>query len=161
LARATSHEIAAAFGGDDIAVRARGDLIGPTAPAEAMQFLAGLGVDAEGLRVLGGPAGVASLPGTDVREGVLEGSQLGVAERAPLTPVKDKHGRAGGQPLGQRYRAAQLIGKGEAGGSVPYRKARRGSRRLDFPYCGGDAAHDWDGNLRADLIELGLQAACC
>jgi hypothetical protein len=26
---------------------------------------------------------------------------------------------------------------------------------------GGDAAHDWDGNLRADLIELGLQAACC
>jgi len=39
-------------------------------------------------------------PGTDVREGVLEGSQLGVAERAPLAPVEDKHGRAGGQPLG-------------------------------------------------------------
>jgi hypothetical protein len=43
---ATSHEIAAAFGGDDIVVRARGDLIDPTVPAEAMQFLAGLGVDA-------------------------------------------------------------------------------------------------------------------
>ena len=42
---ATSHEIAAAFGGDDIVVRARGDLIDPTVPAEAMRFLAGLGVD--------------------------------------------------------------------------------------------------------------------
>ena len=58
---ATSHEIAAAFGGDDITVRARGDLIDPTVPAEAMQFLAGLGVSAEQLRALGGVAGVARL----------------------------------------------------------------------------------------------------
>ena len=58
---ATSHEIAAAFGGDDIAVRARGDLIDPTVPAEAMQFLAGLGVTAEHLRSLGGVPGVARL----------------------------------------------------------------------------------------------------
>ena len=58
---ATSHEIAAAFGGDDITVRARGDLIDPTVPAEAMQFLAGLGVTAEQLRALGGVAGVARL----------------------------------------------------------------------------------------------------
>jgi hypothetical protein len=56
---ATSHEIAAAFGGDDIVVRARGDLIDPTVPAEAMRFLAGLGVGAERLRSLGGAAGVA------------------------------------------------------------------------------------------------------
>ena len=39
---ATSHEIAAAFGGDDIAVRARGDLIDLAVPAEAMRFLAEL-----------------------------------------------------------------------------------------------------------------------
>lgn len=58
---ATSREIAAAFGGDDIAVRARGDLIDPTVPAEAMRFLAGLGVDADGLRALGGAAGMARL----------------------------------------------------------------------------------------------------
>ena len=58
---ATSHEIAAAFGGDDIAVRARGDLIDPTVPAEAMQFLAGLDVTAEHLRSLGGVPGVARL----------------------------------------------------------------------------------------------------
>src|SRR5690349_23017380 len=40
---ATSHESAAAFGGDDIVVRARGDLIDATRPLEAMRFLAGLG----------------------------------------------------------------------------------------------------------------------
>ena len=54
---ATSHEIAAVFGGDDIVVRARGDLIDPAEPAEALEFLAGLGVDAARLRALGGPAG--------------------------------------------------------------------------------------------------------
>jgi hypothetical protein len=32
---ATSHEIAAALGGDDVVVRARGDLIDPSRPAEA------------------------------------------------------------------------------------------------------------------------------
>ena len=58
---ATSHEIAAALGGDDIVVRARGDLIDPTEPAEAMEFLAGVGVDAGRLRMLGGLAGVAKL----------------------------------------------------------------------------------------------------
>src|SRR5215469_13913795 len=39
---ATSHEIAAVFGGDDIVVR--GDLIDPAEPGEALEFLAGLGV---------------------------------------------------------------------------------------------------------------------
>src|ERR1700736_6735712 len=43
---ATSHEIAAAFGGDDIVVRPRGDLIAPTLLAEGVEFFAGLGVDA-------------------------------------------------------------------------------------------------------------------
>ena len=43
---ATSHEVAAALGGDDIAVRAAGDLIDPTVPGQAQQFLAGLGVSA-------------------------------------------------------------------------------------------------------------------
>ena len=49
---ATSHEAAAAFGGDDIAVRSRGDLIDPTRPLEALRFLAGLGSGVEKLRVL-------------------------------------------------------------------------------------------------------------
>src|SRR6201993_5264565 len=42
---ATSHELAAVFG-DDVAVRARGDLVDLSVPDEAMEFLAGLGVDA-------------------------------------------------------------------------------------------------------------------
>src|ERR1700691_2562864 len=58
---ATSHEIAAVFGGDDIVVRARGDLIDPAEPGEAVEFLAGLGVDAARLRALVGPGGVGTL----------------------------------------------------------------------------------------------------
>jgi len=49
---ATSHEAAAAFGGDDVLVRARGDLIDATRPMEAIRFLAGLGRGADRLRVL-------------------------------------------------------------------------------------------------------------
>jgi hypothetical protein len=40
---ATSHELATTLGGDDTAVRARGDLVDATRPAEALRFLLGLG----------------------------------------------------------------------------------------------------------------------
>jgi HD-GYP domain-containing protein (c-di-GMP phosphodiesterase class II) len=49
---ATSHEVAGALGGDDIAVRSRGDLIDATRPLEALRFLVGLGTGLERLRVL-------------------------------------------------------------------------------------------------------------
>src|SRR3954452_7468152 len=49
---ATSHEIAATLGGDDVVVRARGDLIDPSRPAEAMRFMLGLGHGADRLRIL-------------------------------------------------------------------------------------------------------------
>jgi HD-GYP domain-containing protein (c-di-GMP phosphodiesterase class II)/DNA-binding CsgD family transcriptional regulator len=49
---ATSHEAAANFGGDDIAVRAKGDLTDTANPVEALRFLAGLGRGTERLRVL-------------------------------------------------------------------------------------------------------------
>ena len=49
---ATSHEAAANFGGDDIAVRAQGDLTDAARPAEALRFLAGLGTGFERVRVL-------------------------------------------------------------------------------------------------------------
>lgn len=45
---ATSHEIAARYGGDDVKVRARGDLIDSSRPGEALRFLVGLG----GVRML-------------------------------------------------------------------------------------------------------------
>jgi len=73
---ATSHEIAAVFGGDDIVVRARGDLIDPTEPGEAMEFLAGLGVDAARLTALGGPAGVGRLKAEGARADCEVGADL-------------------------------------------------------------------------------------
>jgi HD-GYP domain-containing protein (c-di-GMP phosphodiesterase class II)/DNA-binding CsgD family transcriptional regulator len=80
---ATSHEIAAAFGGDDIVVRARGDLVDLTEPAEAMGFLAGLGVDAARLRLLGGPAGVARLKAEGARADCEVGADLVARLRLP------------------------------------------------------------------------------
>jgi len=50
---ATSHELAMLLGGDDIVVRARGDLTDATRPAEALRFVAGLGHGLDRLRVLG------------------------------------------------------------------------------------------------------------
>jgi DNA-binding CsgD family transcriptional regulator len=73
---ATSHEIAAVFGGDDIVVRARGDLIDPAEPGEALEFLAGLGVDAVRLQALGGPAGVAKLKAEGARADCEVGADL-------------------------------------------------------------------------------------
>jgi len=49
---ATSHEAAAVFGGDDVALRARGDLTDATRPAEALRLLAGLGHGAQKLAIL-------------------------------------------------------------------------------------------------------------
>lgn len=80
---ATSHEIAAAFGGDDIVVRARGDLIDPTVPDEAMRFFADLGVGAERLRILGGAAGVARLKAEGARADCEVGAGLAGRLRLP------------------------------------------------------------------------------
>jgi len=80
---ATSHEIAAAFGGDDIVVRARGDLIDPTVLEEATQFLAGLGVDAGRLRVLGGVEGVSRLKAEGARADCEVGAVLAGCLRLP------------------------------------------------------------------------------
>jgi HD-GYP domain-containing protein (c-di-GMP phosphodiesterase class II) len=52
---ATSHEIASILGGDDVAVRGRGDLVDATRPAEALRFLAfvaSLGEGSGRLRVI-------------------------------------------------------------------------------------------------------------
>jgi HD-GYP domain-containing protein (c-di-GMP phosphodiesterase class II)/DNA-binding CsgD family transcriptional regulator len=49
---ATSHELAANLGGDDVVVRARGDLTDASRPQEALRLLAGLGTGADRLRIL-------------------------------------------------------------------------------------------------------------
>jgi HD-GYP domain-containing protein (c-di-GMP phosphodiesterase class II)/DNA-binding CsgD family transcriptional regulator len=56
---ATSHDIAGRFGGDDVTVRARGDLIDPSRPPEALRFLAGLGEGVDRVRMLSRAAGAA------------------------------------------------------------------------------------------------------
>jgi HD-GYP domain-containing protein (c-di-GMP phosphodiesterase class II)/DNA-binding CsgD family transcriptional regulator len=103
---ATSHEVAAVFGGDDIVVRARSDLIDPAEPGEAVEFLTGLGVDAARLRALGGPAGVAKLKAdwarADCEVGADLTARLGLSEavqRAVLDSFERFDGR--GVPVGR------------------------------------------------------------
>ncbi|HET7399852.1 MAG TPA: HD domain-containing phosphohydrolase [Intrasporangium sp.] len=80
---ATSHEAAAVFGGDDIAVRARGDLTDLSDPEEAMAILVGLGVDAARLRMLGGPPGLARIYEASTRADCEVGAELTRRLRLP------------------------------------------------------------------------------
>jgi len=150
---ATSHELAARFDGDDIVVRARGDLIDPTQPAEAMRFLTGLGDGAAKLRMLGRAVGAAVLDGFERFDG--HGAPVGkqgteIAEAARFAAVgyaavmfdavgdrRDPRRRTRraasplgpGRPVGRRRR-------GGAGGAahVPRRRgAGRGWRRSPTP----------------------------
>lgn len=73
---ATSHEVAAAFGGDDIAVRARGDLVDTARPAEAVRFLASLGTGVERLRVLARLPRVPGLVAAGARADCEVGAEL-------------------------------------------------------------------------------------
>jgi putative nucleotidyltransferase with HDIG domain len=57
---ATSHEVAARLGGNDILVRARGDLMDPSRPSEALRFLAGLGEGVDRLRLVSRARGAAA-----------------------------------------------------------------------------------------------------
>src|SRR5262245_14868606 len=58
---ATSHELAGALGGDDVLVRARGDLIDSSRPPEALRLLAGLRDGAGRLRILARAPSVPTL----------------------------------------------------------------------------------------------------
>jgi HD-GYP domain-containing protein (c-di-GMP phosphodiesterase class II)/DNA-binding CsgD family transcriptional regulator len=82
---ATSHEAAAAFGRDDVAVRARGDLIDATRPVEALRFLAGLGQGADRLRVLARGPGVGRIVTESARADCEVGADLTQRLRLPDT----------------------------------------------------------------------------
>jgi HD-GYP domain-containing protein (c-di-GMP phosphodiesterase class II) len=85
---ATSHEAAAAFGGDDVIVRARGDLIDATRPMEAIRFLAGLGHGTEKLRVLGQAPRLAKIVEASARADCEVGALLTQRVRLP-EPVRE------------------------------------------------------------------------
>ena len=89
---ATSHEVAAALGGDDVAVRAAGDLIDPTVPGRRSGS-AGLGVSAGQERALGGPAGVARLKAEGARADCEVGAGLAGRLRLPETAGTAQDGR--------------------------------------------------------------------
>jgi HD-GYP domain-containing protein (c-di-GMP phosphodiesterase class II) len=80
---ATSHEAAGAFGGDDVAVRSRGDLIDATRPMEALRFLAGLGSGADKLRVLARAPRVAKIVEESARADCEVGADLTQRLRLP------------------------------------------------------------------------------
>ena len=138
---ATSHEIAAAFGGDDIVVRARGDLIDPAVPAEAMGFLAGLGVDAERLQALGGIEGVIEAEGRGRPRGL----------RGRRDPGRPPAAAGGGGPRGPgRLRAVRRprpARPGRAGENVETaaRFAAVGYAAVMFDAVAGGAAAHRDG----------------
>jgi HD-GYP domain-containing protein (c-di-GMP phosphodiesterase class II)/DNA-binding CsgD family transcriptional regulator len=80
---ATSHEMAAMLGGDDIAVRSRGDLIDGSRPAEAIRLLAGLGHGTERLRILGRAPGMPKFIAAGARADCEVGADLTRRLRLP------------------------------------------------------------------------------
>jgi HD-GYP domain-containing protein (c-di-GMP phosphodiesterase class II)/DNA-binding CsgD family transcriptional regulator len=80
---ATSHEIAARFGGDDVRVRAGGDLIDASRPQEALRFLAGLGDGSERVRMLSRAAGAAKFFAEGARADCEVGAGLARRLRLP------------------------------------------------------------------------------
>jgi HD-GYP domain-containing protein (c-di-GMP phosphodiesterase class II) len=71
---ATSHELASALGGNDVVVRARGDLIDAARPVEGLRLLAGLGQGLDRVRMLSRAPGMARL----ISEGVRADCEVGV-----------------------------------------------------------------------------------
>jgi HD-GYP domain-containing protein (c-di-GMP phosphodiesterase class II) len=80
---ATSHEIAGAFGGDDVVVRARADLIDGSRPAEALRFLIGLGTGVDRLRMLGRAPGMPRFVAEGARADCEVGADLTRRLRLP------------------------------------------------------------------------------
>jgi HD-GYP domain-containing protein (c-di-GMP phosphodiesterase class II)/DNA-binding CsgD family transcriptional regulator len=80
---ATSHEYAAALGGDDVFVRAHGDLIDPSRPGEAMRFLASLGRGAGRMRIVARAPGMARFMTEQMRADCEVGAQITRRLRLP------------------------------------------------------------------------------
>jgi HD-GYP domain-containing protein (c-di-GMP phosphodiesterase class II)/DNA-binding CsgD family transcriptional regulator len=142
---ATSHEIAVALGGDDIVVRARGDLIDPARPAEALRFLAGLGHGADRLRILGrfpaAPRLFAEAARADCEVGADLTARLGLPEkvrRAVLDGFERFDGR--GAPTG---RAGAEIAEAARFAAVAYAAVMFDA--VGGPALAGDVVRRWAG----------------
>jgi HD-GYP domain-containing protein (c-di-GMP phosphodiesterase class II)/DNA-binding CsgD family transcriptional regulator len=80
---ATSHELAGRLGGDDVVVRARGDLIDASRPMEALRLLAGLGEGVGKLQMLGRARGAATFFAEGARADCEVGADLTRRLRLP------------------------------------------------------------------------------
>jgi HD-GYP domain-containing protein (c-di-GMP phosphodiesterase class II)/DNA-binding CsgD family transcriptional regulator len=80
---ATSHEMAARLGGNDVLVRARGDLADTTRPGEALRLLAGLGQGVDRVRLLSKAVGAARFYADGVRADCEVGADLTRRLRLP------------------------------------------------------------------------------
>jgi HD-GYP domain-containing protein (c-di-GMP phosphodiesterase class II)/DNA-binding CsgD family transcriptional regulator len=138
---ATSPELAARFGGNDVLVRSRGDLIDPTRPAEALHFLAGLGEGMGRVRMLSRARGAASFFAEGARADCEVGAELTRRLRLPdavCSAVLDGFER--------------FDGRGAPGGRVgeqiaePARYAAVGFAAVMFDAVGGAV-------VAADLVE--------
>jgi HD-GYP domain-containing protein (c-di-GMP phosphodiesterase class II)/DNA-binding CsgD family transcriptional regulator len=82
---ATSHEMAGRMGGNDVLVRARGDLVDATRPGEAMRFLASLGEGVGRLWMLTRAVGAAKFFAEGMRADCEVGADLTRRLRLPET----------------------------------------------------------------------------
>jgi HD-GYP domain-containing protein (c-di-GMP phosphodiesterase class II)/DNA-binding CsgD family transcriptional regulator len=121
---ATSHDLAAALGGDDIFVRAHGDLIDPSRPGEAMRFLASLGRGPGRLRIVARAPGMARFMTDQMRADCEVGAELTRRLRLPDAVREavldgferfDGRGAPLGKPGTEIAAAARFAGVGFAG----------------------------------------------
>ena len=132
---ATSHELAATLGGDDIAVRARGDMIDAARPAEGLRLLASLGHGPARLRALAAAPLVPRLMTEGARADCEVGAGIGRRLRLPdgvVRAVLDGFERFDGRgaPVG---RAGTDIAEGARFAAVAY-------AAVMFDAVGGEAA---------------------
>jgi HD-GYP domain-containing protein (c-di-GMP phosphodiesterase class II) len=152
---ATSHEIAARYGGDDVKVRAGGDLMDPSRPGEALRFLVGLG----GVRMLSRAPGAPGFFTEGARADCEVGAQLTRRLRLPAEVsrgVLDGFERWDGKGAPNKRKGDEI--------AAPARYAAVAYAAVMFDAVGGvDAATDavgrWSGRaLDPDIASAFLAA---
>jgi HD-GYP domain-containing protein (c-di-GMP phosphodiesterase class II) len=152
---ATSHEIAARYGGDDVTVRARGDLVDATRPGEALRLLTGLG----GVRMLSRVPGAPGFFAEGARADCEVGAQLTRRLRLPeevSRGVLDGFERFDGKGAPNRRKGDEI--------AAPARFAAVAYAAVMFDAVGGvdaatDAVRRWSGRALDPDIAFAFLAA--
>lgn len=129
---ATSHELATTLGGNDIVVRARGDLIDSARPVEGLRLLAGLGTGLDRVRMLGRAPGMARL----IAEGVRADCEVGV-ELTRRLRLPEPVSRAVAEGFERFDGRGAPAGRSGTGIAAPSRFAAVGYAAVMFDAVGG------------------------